>query len=73
MKTQTRKTLEAVMDSVVEKLDDSYPSNFPTEEGRFLCVIDAIQSVHGEDIVQPYMIHYEYLKMRYEGIDGGIF
>ena len=68
MKKETRKTLEAVMDSVVEKLDNSFPRGFPNEEGKFLCVIDAIQSVHGREIVQPYMIHYEYLKMEYEGL-----
>ncbi len=73
MKTQTRKTLETVMDFAVERLDDSFPSGFPNEEGRFLCVIDAVQSVHGEEIVQPYMIHYEYLKMRYGGLGGDIF
>ncbi|KKN67377.1 hypothetical protein LCGC14_0462410 [marine sediment metagenome] len=73
MKTQTRKTLEAVMDFAVERLDDSFPHKFPNEEDRFLCIIDAVQSVHGSEIVQPYMIHYEYLKMRYEGIEGGIF
>ncbi len=68
MRTQTKKTLEAVMDFAVERLDDSFPSGFPNEEERFLCVIDAIKDVHGEEIVQPYMIHYEYLKMKYEDL-----
>ena len=70
MRRQTRKTLEAVMDSVVEKLDDSFPHDFPIEEDRFLCVIDAIRRVHGEEVVQPYMIHYEYLKMKYDGLES---
>ena len=66
MKTQTKQTLEEVLEHVTQNLEGTFPYGFEAHEDRFLYVMSAVKEVHGEEIVESYMRRYQEVSRRFD-------